>query len=860
MFLGQTYGFHIEKARKRQALCRSKKRHEQSLIPSTSNHLEDTGNKQSNCIIASTSNHLEDTKNLEQIPTQETIQNQTMERFILPKSKEQGIIASTSYRAIENHVLLKENSACDIHLLKKLDILIRQINPYAISFQTLGEVEKAEEMKARLENRPISKVNKIFRRDRANDRRRFNIPNIDEVEMIFNNDDGEPPFERDVKVYPRNDDSNLVILNILSPNLDPMVYPLLFPYEEYSGLMDHISKANDNTNLPLGRAVILPSSFQGSDRNMRERYHDAMAIVSKFGKPDLFITFTCNPNWREIKENLYKGQNPSDRPDLLARVFHLKLSELLHDIIKKDFFGKCSAYVYTIEFQKRGLPHAHLLIILSENNKIETTECIDNFVRAEIPDKNIEPRLYDIVTRFMIHGPCSILNPHSPCMENGSCTKKFPKDFQKGSQHNANGYPFYQRRDKGFIHVGGKPVDNRYVIPYNKYLLLKFNAHINVQICTSIKSVKYIFKYVYKRYDCANIDLKTNSLQSHDEIRMHINARYVSACMWRLLENRMHDRSHGMNRLAIHLPFHQPVYFIEGQERQALEKSASRNTTLTAWFELNKNDVNARQYLYVTIPYHYTFSANKWKLRQRQNNIISRMYTVDPKSGERFFLRLLLLHVVGATSFEYLRTVNGVLYNTFKEAAFKRNLLVDDKKWEAFMEEASTFLMPIQLRQSFAFISFDLIVQSIENNDFAQRCFYIDGPGGSGKTFLYNTLMCYIRGRNQIVLPFATTGIAAILLKEGRTINSGFKLPIPIIDNSVSRMSLHSPDATVIKRSKLIIIDEATMMTKYALCCIDRLLKDIMQTQFPFGGKVILLSGDFRHFTCHSKQFKSRYY
>ncbi|XP_065321043.1 uncharacterized protein LOC135928506 [Gordionus sp. m RMFG-2023] len=106
--------------------------------------------------------------------------------------------------------------------------------------------------------------------------------------------------------------------------------------------------------------------------------------------------------------------------------------------------------------------------------------------------------------------------------------------------------------------------------------------------------------------------------------------------------------------------------------------------------------------------------------------------------------------------------------------------------------------------------------------------------------------MCYIRGRNQIVLPFATTGMAAILLKGGRTIHSGFKLPIPIVDNSVSRMSLHSPDATVIKRSKLIIIDEATMMTKYALRCIDRLLKDIMQTQFPFGGKVILLGGDFR--------------
>ena len=69
--------------------------------------------------------------------------------------------------------------------------------------------------------------------------------------------------------------------------------------------MDHLHSGA--TNSRVGRPVILPSSFIGSPRNMQQNYQDAMAIVRKFGKPDLFITVTCNPNWREIVENLFPG-------------------------------------------------------------------------------------------------------------------------------------------------------------------------------------------------------------------------------------------------------------------------------------------------------------------------------------------------------------------------------------------------------------------------------------------------------------------------------------------------------------------------------------------------------------------------
>ena len=91
---------------------------------------------------------------------------------------------------------------------------------------------------------------------------------------------------------------------------------------------------------------------------------DAMAIVCKFGKPDLFITFTCNPRWKGIVTNLRKGEKVENRPDLTTRVFNLKLKQLICDLIGNKIFGHVLAYCYSIEFQKRGLPHAHILLIL----------------------------------------------------------------------------------------------------------------------------------------------------------------------------------------------------------------------------------------------------------------------------------------------------------------------------------------------------------------------------------------------------------------------------------------------------------------------------------------------------------------
>ncbi|GBO03346.1 hypothetical protein AVEN_171029-1 [Araneus ventricosus] len=134
--------------------------------------------------------------------------------------------------------------------------------------------------------------------------------------------------------------------------------------ELYRGLLDALECRAHNENIRTGKLIILPSSFQGSPRHMQQNYQDAMAMVRKFGKPDLFLTFTCNPSWSEILNSMEGVQRPEDRPDIIVRVFNMKLKELLEDICKHGIFGTVLAYIYVIEFQKRGLPHAHILLTL----------------------------------------------------------------------------------------------------------------------------------------------------------------------------------------------------------------------------------------------------------------------------------------------------------------------------------------------------------------------------------------------------------------------------------------------------------------------------------------------------------------
>nr|XP_009767304.1 PREDICTED: ATP-dependent DNA helicase PIF4-like isoform X2 [Nicotiana sylvestris] len=124
--------------------------------------------------------------------------------------------------------------------------------------------------------------------------------------------------------------------------------------------------------------------------------------------------------------------------------------------------------------------------------------------------------------------------------------------------------------------------------------------------------------------------------------------------------------------------------------------------------------------------------------------------------------------------------------------------------------------------------------------------FFMDGPGGTGKSFLYRALLATVRHRGFIALAAASSGIASSLLPGGRTAHSRFKIPIDVDGNFSCNISKQSSLASLIRDAKLIVWDEISMAKKEMIEALDLLLRDLMETNMLFGGKVVVFSGDFR--------------
>ena len=294
------------------------------------------------------------------------------------------------------------------NLTRRLENLLRNVNPYAQKYKMLHEMTKSGQ-----ENYMLQFIKYAF-----DDKRRYNKPTSSEVAMIIVSKDGCVPCA-DLKVYPRQKDGReTTILSQTSQHADPMTFPLLFPHgdlgwtynmftnkgkkitplqyyghrlslrpdepfnpllnagrltqqyvincyvmierqrldfirhnqstlrmECYQGIVDHIenNSLNEADKVRLGTAIILPATYIGSPRCLQQLYQDSMAICRKVGRPDFFITMTCNPKWPEIKNTLekyfVKGSTANDIPMIVTDVFQAKVNELLHDLIEKQVFG-----------------------------------------------------------------------------------------------------------------------------------------------------------------------------------------------------------------------------------------------------------------------------------------------------------------------------------------------------------------------------------------------------------------------------------------------------------------------------------------------------------------------------------------
>ncbi|XP_017469499.1 PREDICTED: uncharacterized protein LOC108361401, partial [Rhagoletis zephyria] len=687
--------------------------------------------------------------------------------------------------------------------------------------------------------------------------------------------------------------------------------------EDYIHLRDAIHSDGNVQN--IGRLTILPSSYIGSPRHMHEYAQDAMTYVRNYGTPDLFITFTCNPKWTEIERELDPGQKPLDRHDIIARVFQQKLKDMMNVLTKYRVFGDTRCYMYSVEWQKRGLPHAHILIWLL--NKLHSNE-VDDIISAEIPDPVTDPHLHDIVTAQMVHGPCGALNPLSPCMADGKCTKRYPRPLVAETVTGNDGYPVYRRRSKEDngptikVKVQNQMIEigNEFIVPYCPLLSRIFETHANVESRHSAKSVKYLCKYVTKGSDMAVFGITSEN--ANDEISNF--------------------------QIPIHLENGQRVYFAEANAAQRAERPPS--TTLTSFFAMCEADPFAATLLYVEMPKYYTWNQSTKKFQRRKQgtpvpdwpqvfstDALGRMYTVHPRNDECFYLRLLLVNVRGPKSFAHLKTVNGHQCQTYREACQLLGLLENDSHWDltladsvlwnnykddicedilhrlriqtnnpdmeitdeiynegliliedqcltiakkllievgmiapnrsmhdAFNQELNRELQyNVDTLQEFVRNNvpllneqqkqvYDTLMQAVDNN--TGGLFFLDAPGGTGKTFVISLILATIRSRCDIALALASSGIAATLLDGGRTAHSALKLPLNLntIDTPTCNISRSSAMGKLLVQCKLIVWDECTMAHKKSLEALNFTLKDLRRNNNIFGGLMILLAGDFR--------------
>lgn len=133
-----------------------------------------------------------------------------------------------------------------------------------------------------------------------------------------------------------------------------------------------------------------------------------------------------------------------------------------------------------------------------------------------------------------------------------------------------------------------------------------------------------------------------------------------------------------------------------------------------------------------------------------------------------------------------------------------------------------------------------------ENPVLGPRIFFVDGPGGTGKIFVFNALLNRIRQEGEIAIAVASSGTAALLLKGGRTAHSTFKIPLDVTTSTMCEMTPRSEIASFIKRAKTIVWDECSMVSKDLIETVNRSFQDIMDNTAPFGGCLIVFGGDFR--------------
>ncbi|KAL3614258.1 hypothetical protein CASFOL_042332 [Castilleja foliolosa] len=534
--------------------------------------------------------------------------------------------------------------------------------------------------------------------------------------------------------------------------------------------------------------------------------------------------------------------------------------------------------LYTIEFQKRGLPHCHTLIWVSPPYKVREAADVDKYISAEIHDPSVDPELYKIVTELMMHGPCGLARLNSPCMREGTCSKSFPKTFEFSSRFDKDGYVHYRRRDSPHrAFKNGIGLDNRFVVPYNELLSRHFNAHINVEHCGWNMMIKYLFKYISKGADrvrfCvtrsedasgSNSDsvaprfgktTLTEWIESNKRDSRGLDLTYVTYCSRYRWDKkivtwlpRVQLQNPAIGRLAyVHPASACEALGLLGDDREWLTAFIESSSWATS-FELRVLFVHMLLFCEVSQPLY--FWESQWKcmeddVRRRLGSEISNpeCFLNDEDVKQSILVELEKL-LNSATPSKSLSDYGLPLPSPTALASVGNRLLMEETCYNR-LKLAADHQQSLLLLNSEQLQIYNCVLSSYQTN--SQVLLFVYGHGGTGKTFLWTTIISYFRSLGKIVLAVAASGIASLLLPSGRTAHSRFKIPIDLTEQSICHVKKGTQLADLLQQTLLIIWDEAPMSDRKCFECLNKTLRDITgDPTHPFGGKFVLLGGDFR--------------
>ncbi len=344
-------------------------------------------------------------------------------------------------------------------------------------------------------------------------------------------------------------------------------------------------------------------------------------------------------------------------------------------------------------------------------------------MKATIPDAEVaDGRLRELVLDHMVHGPCGADNPYAPCMDHSAdsqpkCTKDYPKPLCEDTHIDERGYVHYRRPEGPSATKRNKRTNELYtvtncdVVPYNPALLLLMECHCNIEIASSVNIIKYLYKYLHKGPDRAKVAIVDDE-DKVDEINDHVDTRLISASEadWRTFEYNITEQYLSCTALPIHLPNKDSIIFEEGKEEEALENSVSK----LSLYLYRPRDPDLDDLTYLDFYEQYSVTTTRPKKASRKvfelhsgkhfcakregEDTVARIHWISPSESELFYLRVLLTRVP-AHSYTDLLTHDGIVHNTFQEAARARGLVVDEKEFKEAIIEASTFQTGSGLRQ-----------------------------------------------------------------------------------------------------------------------------------------------------------------